>query len=247
MKKYCSLVLMFSLLAFLQPDLSMADRPLTVEEAGTMEPWEFEFETGLEWQGRRSSGVLAQSMVLAFGFLPGWEFEVESAYQWLRDSGSWTGGWLDTPLRLRWEAWNPGNWTVGAIGEVTLPTGKRADDFGSGNVGLGLIMVATWESGAWGTDLNLGYGWDDPGRGFNDEDEWFAGVAGRRQLNDQWTVVSEITTEWSHGDFRDAEWGWLAGVRCEICEGWVLDAGAGIRFGDEEPVAVITAGLTVEF
>jgi hypothetical protein len=238
------------------PSLSMyGGRPLTVDDAGTVAPREFEFEAGLAFAHSRDchhfdfpfalTAGIATTLDAGVGFGSQVEERLESAGG--RDTESGIG---DLTLGAKWNPLAAERfWADHALAVmVKLPTASRVKQFGSGQTDCDLTYIATKSfGGRWNVDLNVGYTWVGDPDDENLDDSLHYGLALRWQARERVELVGELFADTPVTAENETTLAINAGVRWQVVDGLLLDAAAGGGLRRDAPDVTAAVGLTWAF
>lgn len=253
MKKFLVLVVALGLVVGFS-GRAMAGRPLSTDDAGTVEPGHLEVELGAEYLKESSDdeeGSIAGA--LTTGVI--WnrlDFGIEVPYLWLRpDSGSNEDGFGDLQARFKLRFLDEtDNFPALAVSlGVKTETGDSEKGLGTGKTDAIANFIAQKGFDRLTLFANAGYNY----RGDPAEEEEYdlvnLSLAGEYACTEQFCivgeVVGEIITEDVEGEDNPCEV--LVGATYELPFGTVLDAGIAAGLTDGSPDYKITAGLTHEF
>jgi len=179
------------------PLAALAVRPLTTDDADTVEYTRLQLSLAGNYLHERGARVFALPFNVVYGVSYNCEFGVLAGPQWLRHSRDgekrWGAGALDTGLSLKYRWLN--NTNAGFIfstrADVKLPTASENLGLGTGayDGGLVLLLTKTWRDFSF--DSNLGYTFNDPSDRLGNG-EVFAGQSMRYALTEKLSAVGEI-------------------------------------------------------
>jgi hypothetical protein len=132
--------------------------------------------------------------------------------------------------------------------DIKLPIASQHRGLGTGNSDIGLVGIATYKSGKTNLDWNLSYyAIDISGSDFGD-DHWFAGLAVRRELTKEWTVLAETYALFPHTRADgNANFYFSAGPQWNISEHLIFSALIGTAVGHKSPDLTGTLELAFAF
>ena len=251
MKKSIALVLlMVSIVQCLCLRNAFAGRPLSTDDAWTVEKGQFQLETGFDFTRQDNrDGEISPSLGLSYGLLEIWtsESEVRTSLFGRRKKKTRAGS------AMRRLSLNTGFWVrrygcprLRFSGKVKIPTAGESKGLGSGKGDFGLNAIFSKElSKRFVLHLSLGYtfiGEHGASNGLN-----YSG-AGQFILSDKWALVGEVTgVNNMNGRRRDAPLSCLLGTYYLLTDKIIWDAGVSIGLNKAAPDYRITTGLTVLF
>jgi hypothetical protein len=152
------------------------------------------------WQLQRAAPAALHTALVnpVFGLGNRAELGTTFGYQWRDEppADGVTGLAFATKLRL-WGA--DGGFKVSTRLDLKLPTASDARGLGTGNVDFGATLIATRCWGATCLDANVGYTAVDGSRVVFGDDQYFVGLAARREASARWTLVGESYAVLPHG------------------------------------------------
>lgn len=226
-----------------------AGRPLTVDDATTVNPGDLELEAGLVYQ--RDSGVrhVETPVGLAFGLPARLELGASFGWQWEqrqtttgRDSENDVS---DLVVGLKWNPFPAEQWWAGhaLAASVKIPTANKEEDLGSGRADYDLMYIVTKTITAQiSADLNIGHTWVG-----GDDDVLHYGLAVRWQTTNRIEWVAEIVADTVLASANDTAVSLNGGVRWTVSDTLILDAAAGGGLNKHAPDWTATIGLTWVF
>jgi hypothetical protein len=232
--------------------VACAVSPLVTDDADTVDPGHLQLNAG--WQYARSGGVTLQSAhvnpVLAVSSRG--EVGVTFGYQSRdgRGSGPLHGdadGITDLTLATKWRIWHPSpdGFRVSARLDLKIPTASERRGFGTGEVDVGTVVIATRDWPRASLDWNVGYTViDASGNGYGD-DGWFLGQAVRHQATTRWTIIGEgyaILPNTTEGGSPNGHF--TGGAQLSLHPSLVLSALIGTAVGDASPDLTGYVGFT---
>ena len=229
---------------------AFAARPLTTDDAGTVEKGVFQLELGFDGIRQDNHGrELSPSLILSYGLLEQMDLGIGSGYLFFHPKeGKKENGFADTELKLKYRLIDEKDWrpAFAITGTLKIPTANESKGLGSGEADFGINAIATKNlSKRLALHLNLGYtfiGEDHVDNALN------YSLASQFILSDKWALVGEIVgvnnMNRRHGD--DPLSG-LIGTYYLITDKIIWDAGLEIGMNKAAPDFRFTTGLTLLF
>jgi len=243
-------VLMVSVMQFLCLRNAIAGRPLSTDDAWTVEKGQFQLETGFDLARQDNHDrEISPSLTLSYGLLENMDIGVGSSYLFVRPKGGENENGLgDTEIKLKYRLLGKKIWmpAFAIAGKVKIPTASESRGLGSGKADFGLNAVFTKElSKSFVLHLNLGYSFI--GEHGADNEMNYSGAA-QFILSDKWGLVGEIVgVNNFNGHKRDDPISGLIGTYYLITENIIWDAGIEIGMNKAAPDYRLTTGLTFLF
>lgn len=235
--------------------LVQAGRPLQVDDAGTVSPWQWELEAGAAVRKSGDSGHfdfpvsatvgLPANGEVGVGFGVQAEERLDPTHQHHTDTG-----WGDLVIGGKWNLLTAARaWADQAAAfMVKIPTASHADGFGSGEVDYDLTYILTKPlRDRWWVDINAGYTWVGDPRRENLDDSLHYGLAVRWQAHERLEGVAEVVADTPITAGHQTIVSSHAGVRWQALEALMLDAGAGAGLRGNGPDWMVTVGFTWVF
>ncbi|MCS7049749.1 MAG: transporter [Verrucomicrobiae bacterium] len=226
-----------------------AGRPLVVDDAGTVAPFECELEAVFAYERDTGLRHVETPVALTYG-LPA-RIDIGAAFGWQWEERRTGTGWEsenDVTDLLLLVKWNPLTaerfWADHAlVGTLKIPTADEDEGFGSGKVDYDLMYIATKAvTDELQADVNVGYGWIGGG-----DDVVHYGLALRWQATERIEWVAEVVTETVLASDNDTAVALTGGLRWSVSEELVLDAAVGGGLNKHAPDWAATVGLTWVF
>jgi hypothetical protein len=224
-----------------------AARPLTTDDAWTVEKGIFQLEGGFDACRQDNHDVeYNPSLTLTYGLLERMDVGIGSGYLFLNPKeGDRENGFADTDLKGKYRLIDEKEWipAFALIGRLKIPTASRSKGLGSGHTDFSLNAALTKSLGKrWVANLNLGYTFI----GENDADnELNFSIAGQFIVTDKWALVGELVgINNLNGRHGDDPLSGLIGTYYLVTGNLVLDAGLEIGMSKAAPDYRITAGFT---
>ncbi len=242
----------FLLIAFviIMPSLSHAARPLSTDDAGTVEKGHIEIESGFEYvkQTNKENNL---SLALKYGLIKNFHLGVEIPYNFIDSSenadvdgmGDFIFSGKCNLLDLTEDL--P---ALALCCNIKTKTGNKDKDLGSGEVDYTLTGIMTREIRKFTTHVNFGYTIVGEPEGEKLDDIFSYGLAIEYPINEKLNIAGEITGETTFdGDFDDNPCGGLVGLNHALSEMVTFDCGLGFEISEASPDYRIITGLTLVF
>jgi hypothetical protein len=243
------LVLSFFLLLF--PSSTFAARPLTTDDAYTVEMGKFQVEAGFDFTRQDNHDKeYFPSLTLTYGLFERMDIAIGSAYLFIDPAdGKKVNGFSDTPLKVKYRFLDQKDWipSFSVSGTLIIPTASKSKGLGSGKVDFNINTILTWSlSKRWQLYTNLGYTFTGENH-VNDELNY--SIAGQFLLSDKWALVGEIfAVNNFNGNKHDDPISGLVGIQYTLIPDiLVLDAGVEIGMNKAAPDFRVTTGFTFFF
>ena len=236
-----------------------AAHPLVTDDTGTQGKGNFQLEATGTWltdqedtsgEGVRETGSFA-ALVFAAGFSETLDVIVGVPYVWTetKEAGQTTrdDGISDTVLEAKWRFYDKEKFSMAIKPGIFLPTGNEEQGRGTGHVGYTVFLISTVETEPWAFDANLGYLYLE-----NRHEErvnlWFASLATRFAVSEQWTIAGEIGAT-RNADPDDSSHPAFAQAGLIYSPSDDLDLSLGFLAGlsDAEVDQLVRAGVTIRF
>jgi cobalt/nickel transport protein len=241
------LFILFASLIFVSSMPAHAARPLTTDDAWTVEKGEFQLEAGFDaLRQDNHDGEYTPSLTLTYGLLEKMDLGIGSGYVFFHPKeGNRENGMADTEIKLKYRWMDEKNWrpafTVSGI--LKIPTASESKGLGSGQTDFGINAILTKTlSKNWAVHFNLGYtfiGEDHVNNELN------YSVAAQFSITDKWAVVGEIVgVNNFNGRHGDDPFSGLIGTYYLITDKIIWDAGVEIGMSKAAPDFRLTTGLT---
>lgn len=238
-----SLLFSFSSSAF-------AARPLTTDDAWTVEKGEFQLEIGFDAVHEHNHDrEYVPSLILTYGLLDRMDLGLGSGYIFSHPrEDRRENGIADTELRLKYRWIDEKDWrpAFATIGILKFPTASESKSLGSGKTDFGINMAVTKDlSKTLVLNLNLGYTFVGE-KGANGE--FNCSMAAQFVLTNKWALVGEIVVLNNlNGRHRDDSVSGLIGTYYLITDKIIWDAGVGLGLNKAAPDFRVTTGFTLLF
>jgi hypothetical protein len=227
-----------------------AARPLTTDDACTVEKGKFQLETGFDFARQDNHDKeFFPSVTLSYGLFERMDMGVGSTYQFANPAdGKRENGFGDTALKIKYRLVDQKDWipSFAVSGTLKLPTASESKGLGSGKADFNINTIFTWNlTKRLQLYANLGYtfiGEHGVENGLN------YSLAGQLSLSDKWALVGEIIRVNNfNGHKRDDPFSGLVGTQYLITESLVWDVGLGIGMNKASSDFRLTTGLTILF
>jgi len=230
---------------------AFAARPLTTDDAGTVEKGKFQVEGGVDFTRQDNHDKeYFPSLTLTYGLFERMDIGIGSGYLFLHPiEGEKVNGFSDTPMKVKYRLFDQKDWipSFAVSGTLITPTASKSKGLGSGKVDFNINTIFTWNlSKRWQLYTNFGYTLIGEHK-VNDEFNY--SIAGQFVLSDKWALVGEILgVNNFNGHKRDDPISGLLGIQhFLISDKFVLDAGMEIGMNKAAPDFRFTVGMTFFF
>jgi hypothetical protein len=241
------------------PAAAWAAHPLLTDDTGTQGKGKFQVETSGSWLSdkpdangteTREIDTLATAVFTA-GVAETVDLAVTVPYVWTetRAAGAVTkqNGISDTVVEMKWRFFEKDKLSMALKPGVVIPTGDDEKGLGTGHYGYTAFLLSTYAAELWAFDANLGY-LHLENRAEERVDRWFASLAARYNVSEQWKLVGEAgiarnpdPADSSHPAFAQA------GVIFSPKDNLDLSVGYVIGLNDAEIDHTVRAGVTMRF
>ncbi len=228
-----------------------AARPLTTDDAGTVEKGTFQVEGGFDFiRQDNHDKEYFPSLTLTYGLFERMDMGIGSGYLFIHPAeGKKVNGFSDTPLKVKYRFLDQKDWipAFAVSGTLIIPTASKSKGLGSGKVDFNINTIFQWNlSKRWQLYTNFGYTVIGEHK-VNDEFNY--SIAGQFVLSDKWALVGEIFgVNNFNGHKRDDPISGLVGMQhILISDKLVLDAGVEIGMNKAAPDFRLSVGLTFLF
>jgi len=248
--KSCVCFLCTALLSLLFLSPAFAGRPLTTDDAYTIEKGKFQVETGFDYlRSDNHDREFAPTLTLSYGVLERMDIGVGSAYLFVHpDEGKNENGFGDSALKIKYRLVDQKDWipSFAISGTLIIPTASESKGLGSGKTDFNINTIFTWNlSKRWQLYGNAGYTFI---REHGADNEFNYSIAGQFLLSDKWALVGEIVgVNNFNGGKGDDPLSGLLGVQYLMTDSVVWDAGVEMGMNKAAPDFRITAGFTLFF
>jgi hypothetical protein len=227
-----------------------AGRPLTTDDAWTVEKGVFQLEMGLDVARQDNHDKeYTPSLTLAYGLLDRMDLGIGIGYLFVRpEEGDNESGFGDMQLKLKYRLADEKEWlpALTVSGKLKIPTASDKKRLGTGEADFGINAIATKNiTKRLVLHANLGYTFFGED-GANNEVNYSLGS--QFVLTDKWSLVGEIVgTNNLNGTTGDDPLSALFGTYYLLTENLILDAGVEIGTNSAAPDYRLTAGFTFLF
>ena len=227
-----------------------AIRPLSTDDAGTVEKGKFQIETGFDISREDNHDrEIAPLITFSYGLLDNIDVGVGISYIFYRPKkGDNEDGLDDTELKLKYRILDEkeGLPAFALSATMKFPTASEKKGLGSGKADLGFNTILTKNlSKRWVVHVNLGYTLMGE-HGADNEFNYSAAV--QFVLSDRWCLVGEIGgVNNFNGHKRDDPFSGLLGAYYLFRNDIVWDVGVEIGMNRAAPDFRLTTGFTLLF
>jgi hypothetical protein len=244
------LLLLIPLIQILYLSHASAGRPLSTDDAFTVEKGKFQIEMGFDVTRQDNHDrEISPSMTLSYGLLERMDLGIGSGYLFLHPKeGKNENGLGDTELKLKYRLLDEKDWipAFALSGKLKIPTASKSKGLGSGREDFGINAIATKNLGKrFLLHFNLGYTFIGENHVDN---ELNYSLGCQFILTEKWALVGEIVRVNNlNGQTNDDPFSGLFGTYYLITDNIVWDGGVEIGMNRAAPDFRITAGLTFLF
>jgi len=235
---------------FLFSTVAFAARPLTTDDAGTVEKGKFQIETGFDFTRQDNHDKeFSPSMTLTYGLFERMDMGIGSGYLFIHPAeGKNENGLDDTVLKVKYRLVDDKDWipAFAVTGTLKIPTASESKGLGSGKTDFNINAIFTKNlSKRLALYLNLGYTFIGE---HGTDNEFNYSLAGQFVLSDKWALVGEVSgVNNFNGHKRDDPVSGLLGIQYMLSDNLVLDAGVEIGMNKAAPDFRLTTGVTFFF
>jgi hypothetical protein len=254
MKRFEELTgLIIMVVAFFLPSFPVfAARPLTTDDASTVEKGKFQVEMGFDaaHQDNRDREY-KPSLTLSYGLSEKADIGIGSAYLFVHpQEGGNQDGLGDTEAKVKYrlmeeeeKGWRP---AFSIAGKLKAPTASESKGLGSGKADYGVNAIVTKNlSKRWVLHVNMGYTFIG-GEGASNEMNY--SLSAQLIVSDKWALVGEVVgVNNFNGRGEDDPFSALVGAYYQINDNFVWDIGFAKGMNSAAPDFRITTGLTFFF
>ncbi len=238
----------FLLFFFSSPAFAL--RPLTTDDAGTVEKGKFQLEVGFDFTRHGNHDKeLGPSMTLTYGLFERMDVGIGSGYLFVHPSeGKKEKGFVDTELKLKYRWIDEKDWSpaFATTGRIKFPTASETKGLGSGKTDFSINTILTKNLGK-RLVLHLDLGYTIIGEKYGNN-EFNYSLAAQFVLTDKWALVGEVVAVNNfNGRHGDDPLSGLMGAYYLITDNIVWDAGVEIGMNKAAPDFRLTTGLTLLF
>jgi Putative MetA-pathway of phenol degradation len=235
--------------------LSLAQHPLITDDTGTLGKGRYQIEVNAEYGYDDDNGVIQHTTPAASTFTYGVsdivDLSIGAPYLWTntRDSGSAAplNGFGDIAIAAKWRFYEEDGLSFALKPCITLPTGAKDKQLGTGKTTYSLFFITTREAGLWAFHLNFGYIANENAIGQR-VPIWHASIASDVEVAKSVRLVANTgiqrnTEKGSHADPAFI----LGGLIYSLSED--VDVDVGYKYGLTEPEVdhTVLAGITFRF
>jgi hypothetical protein len=249
-KRLFLVVLLIPLMQIVYLPPSFAGRPLTTDDAWTVEKGKFQLELGLDAtrQDNRDREY-NPSITMSYGLSEKTDLGVGSGYLFTQpEEGEKENGLADTEAKLKYRWMDEKEWTpaLATAAKLKIPTASETKGLGSGKPDFGINMIATKNlSKRLVLHLNVGYTFIGDGES---NKELNYSLAAQYALTDRWALVGEFFgTNNLNGMTGDDPFSGLLGTYYLITESLIWDMGIETGMNNAAPDYRLTTGITLLF
>jgi len=238
---------------------AFAAHPLITDDTGTQGKGKFQLEATGTWltdqedtggEGVREIGSFA-ALVFAAGVSETLDLMVGVPYVWTetKETGQTTkdDGISDTVIEAKWRFYDKEKFSMAIKPGILLPTGDEEQGRGTGHVGYTAFLISTFETEPLAFDANIGYLYLE-NRLEERVNLWFASLATRFAVSEQWTIVGEIgATRNADPDYNSHPAFAQAGLIYSPSAKLDLSLGLLAGLNDAEVDQAVRVGVTIRF
>jgi len=245
--------------------LSFAAHPLITDDTGTQGKGKFLFElngqasydsmdsvddTGANIKTKSREREIKAS--LTYGVMENVDVILGMPYQWKRVeesdvTTSDVSGIADMSLELKWRFYENDGFSFALKPGLTLPTGDKDKDLGTGRATVSLFFIATKELNPLTFHCNLGYKRNE-NQLEQREDIWHASLAGEYKVIQNLRLVANIGAERNTDPSSNTHPAFLlGGVIYSIRENLDFDFGIKIGLNETEKDFTFLGGIALRF
>ena len=245
--KKVMLFICFSSLISFSSVTTYAARPLTTDDAWTVEKGEFQLEVGFDaLRQDNHDREYSPSLTFTYGLLERIDLGIGSGYVFFHPKeGKRENGMADTEMKLKYRLVDEKNWrpAFAVSGILKIPTASESKGLGSGQTDFGINAILTKNlSKKLALHLNLGYTFIGENHVNN---ELNYSMAAQFMLTEKWALVGEVVgVNNLNGRHGDDPFSGLIGTYYLITDKIIWDAGLEIGMNKAAPDFRLTTGLT---
>lgn len=232
------------------PTQVFAARPLSTDDAGTVQRQHMEVECGFEYADKQDDEY-SWSTTLKYGLGEKWDIGAEIPYQYIEvTEGDDIDGISDIVLSSKYRLFDKaeGLPALALSFSIKSKTGDEDKGLSTGELDYTINGILTKELDKISTHLNLGYTYVGKPKGENHDDVFSYALALEYTFNDKLNLVGELTGETNfEGDFDDNPFAALAGFNFAFTEIATFDLGVGWGISGTSSDYTITTGLALSF
>ncbi len=226
-------------------------RPLSTNDAGTVERGHFEVECGYEYAKGDADEENSLSFAVTCGIAQNLDLGVEVPYRFIDfDEGDDVDGIGDVEFTTKYtlvkETEDHPAFAM-SFG-VKSETGDETKGLGTGEIDYSINGILTKKINKITTHLNCGYTFVGEPDGEDVDDLMSYAVAVEYPLGEKLNILGEIAGETDfNGNFDNNACSGLFGINHCLNEDIVIDYGFGFGISDASPDYTITSGMTIYF
>lgn len=249
-KRLLFLVLLIPLIQLIYLPPSLAGRPLTTDDAWTVEKGKFQLELGLDATRQDNNDrEYNPSITLSYGLSEKADLGLGIGYVFVQpEEGEKEHGLADTELKLKYRWMDEKDWipALATAAKLKIPTASESKGLGSGRPDWGINFIAT-KNFSKRLVLHLNFGYTFIGDGNSDKELNYS-MGGQFVLTDKWALVGEVFgTNNLNGKKEDDPFSGLLGTYYLISERLIWDVGMEIGMNSAAPDYRLTTGITLLF
>ena len=240
----------FIVLLMIIPSVAYGARPLSTDDAGTVEKGHMEIESGFEYV-KQTDKENNLSLVLKYGVFNKLDLGIEIPYKFInfKESANLDGIGdivFSTKYHLVDETENLPAFALSY--SIKTKTGDKDKSLGSGEIDHSLKAIFTKEIADSTTHVNFGYTFVGEPKGEDLDDIFSYSFALEYPFNDNFNIVGEIVGETTfERNFDDNPCNGLLGFNYALNETVVFDFGILFEISKASPDYQIRTGLTFGF
>jgi hypothetical protein len=244
------LISVASLVLFFHVPHLFAARPLTTDDAWTVERGQFQLELGFDATRQDNHDrELGPSLTLSYGLSDRMDLGVGSGYLFIHPTeDKKKNGLSDTEVKLKYRLMDERDLrpALAVTGTLKIPTASESKGLGSGQTDFGMNAIVTKNLGKrFALHLNLGYTFIGEDKVYNELNYC---IGTQVILSQRWAMVGEIVGANNlNGRKGDDPLYGLIGACCLITDKMIWDAGLEIGMGKAAPDFRFTTGITYLF
>ena len=227
-----------------------AARPLSTDDAGTVDKQHFEVECGFEYVNT-ADNEYNWSTVLKCGLSENWDIGVEIPYQFIDiTKGSDVNGIGDIVLSSKYRFLDETQKApaLSLSFAIKTDTGNEDKGLGSGDLDYTITAILSKELDKIIGHLNLGCQYVGAPEGQSDDDVFSYALALEYPVNDRLNFVGEVSGETNfEGDFDDNAFAALTGLNYAFSDRATFDLGIAWQISEASPDYKLITGVTLGF
>jgi len=231
------------------PSLSFAARPLTTDDAGTVEKGVYEIEYAIDYSNGFDNET-AMSLLIKRGIFDNLDLGVQTSYAFIdAKEASDSDGFGDVGICTKFNLIHNKEFFPDTSISFTYTSDSGNDDrgLGAGKPQYSLNSIFSKRFNSVGVHVNIGYVFREDFKEEDNEDTLTCGFALEYPLNEQCNLVGEIFGETAlRGKFHDNLCSALFGLNYALNDSLALDFGVGTEISRADADFKITAGITID-